>query len=112
MPMDLGAIKVYVSQEQGFWVANAIDFDIAAQSETLDGLIENMIYAIETEIVILKENKLEFSHQCGPAPDQYLNAYKNSQFRGFYAAVIDGRPQVIECRLADNVIKVHHHKAT
>lgn len=72
-------LKVLVLQENGFYVAQCLNFDIAAQGKNFEELEKNFADTVMSHIVLALEFDEEPFECLKPTPEFYKNIYKKAQ---------------------------------
>ena len=95
---DAFDLRVLLTQdEEGWWVAQGLDLDIAAQARKLSDLREEFEKALITNCAIHEAEGLDPFKAIGPAPDHLIALYENNAvaeidlYDGHFAASPAGR---------------------
>ena len=72
-------IRVLILPELGFFVAQCLEFDIAAQGSTIEEVMGNFSYAVLAHFDIAEERGEEPLEHVEPAPDFYVALYEKGQ---------------------------------
>jgi hypothetical protein len=79
-------VRVLVFRGKQRWVAQCLEFDLAAQADTLDGLWERLQMALEAERTLSASYGREPFKSLPPAPPRYLEMARrilaDSEFPG------------------------------
>ena len=70
-------LRVLIYQEEGYFVAQCLDYDVRVQAKTFTDVIRYFIFALnETYQDSLKQHGQAFAH-INPAPDKFHEMWKN-----------------------------------
>jgi hypothetical protein len=97
------AIRVIVFKEDEFWVAQCLEYDIAAQAEDLDTLRSRLFVTLKADLAASIEIRGEPFAGIDPAPPFFHNLWnrKASEFRVTRSLVNENnRPVTVELALA------------
>lgn len=78
---DFMKMSVLVMKEGDWWVAQCLEYDIAAQAKSLHDLQFEFQRIIVAHIVISLENKLKPFEHLPAAPDEYWKKYEKDSVR-------------------------------
>jgi hypothetical protein len=78
-PKEVFLIRVLLLQEGNFWVAQALEYDIAAQGRDLEGARRAFVRTFVAQIDLDIRNKKQPLDGIPPAPDWYFEAYERAE---------------------------------
>lgn len=94
--MDSRQIRAVIFQDEGVWIAQCIDYDIAAQAPTLSDVRRRLMMTINLERDYTLEKTGEEFGGIAPAPQYFHKLYHAAA--GFFQP--DGAPETMELRMA------------
>ncbi len=71
--------RVVVYQEGSQWIAQCVDFDIAAQADTMNGALRRFDMAYVAHMAHCEEIGKNFDAEVGPAPKQFETIWGTSE---------------------------------
>jgi predicted RNase H-like HicB family nuclease len=74
-------IRAIALQEDGWWVAQCLEYDIATQARTLADLERDLQQMIETHILLGRERGRPPFESIGKAPDRFWKMWDKAEFR-------------------------------
>lgn len=86
-------IRAIALQEDGWWVAQCLEYDIATQARTLVDLERDLLQMIETHILIGRERGRPPFENIGRAPDRFWKMWDEAEFRLEKATAGAPRPE-------------------
>lgn len=72
-------LRVVVFKGQKHWVAQCLEYDIAAQARQLDDLPTMLRKSLEAELELSRKEGVEPFSVLSPAPDRYWAMWKGSE---------------------------------
>lgn len=99
--MEQSVIRVLLIADRGVWVAQCIDFDLAAQGETVREALQTFVRLFEVQIETDQKAGRDPFAASRPAPRWYADRYNEASAR------IDSKPAIpppymLESRLSEN----------
>ena len=76
--MDQIKINVVLYQEDNWWIAQGLEFDISAQASSLHELHSLFAMKVVTEIVISQDLKIQPLEGIAPAPELFWQMFKEA----------------------------------
>jgi len=101
--MDQIKINVVLYQEDKWWIAQGLEFDISAQASSLPELHNLFAMKVATEIAISQDLKIQPLAGIAPAPDLFWQMFKEATMEVSAGAtpvrIEDGplAPHIISC---------------
>jgi hypothetical protein len=78
-PTNLGTISVVMFQEGEWWTAQCLEYDIAAQAETVPALCYEFVRVLFGHMVANVEFDREPFEGIGPAPEEYWHMFTEAK---------------------------------
>lgn len=72
-------IRVILFQEEGEWVAQCLEYDIAAQGSTIDEAQNGWSHTFKGYIALSEENGVEALHGVPEAPNFYKEKFEQAE---------------------------------
>jgi predicted RNase H-like HicB family nuclease len=79
--VEYGQISAIVFQDDGWWAAQCLEYDLAAQARTLSDLRYELQRVIATHVAASDELGQEPFETLKPAPQKYWDMYMAAQIR-------------------------------
>ena len=75
-------MRVIILREEHLWVAQCLEHDIAAQSDSLHGVQVEFVKMVAAQIAValsIKRDPQEFLQSLGQAPDYYHDCFQRAE---------------------------------
>ena len=93
-------VVVYKDPPQGYWVARCLEYNIGAQSDSLDGLHTAFEVTLLASVMWAKENGFDFFEKPEPAPEEFFTIWNDaSSSPARYPIEINGVDKVKNAQL-------------
>ena len=73
------SINVLIFKEDGFWVAQGLEYDLVAQGPSLDQVEKNFVQTLVSQILIDLKNGKEPLVDFGPAPEECIRHFNETR---------------------------------
>lgn len=74
-------ISVLLSENQGIWLAQCLEYDIAVEAKSLEDVSYELERTLVGHLVICDENNEEPFERIPPAPQEYWQRYARARMR-------------------------------
>jgi hypothetical protein len=77
--MNTRRIRVVLFEDEGFWCAQCLEFDVGAQAGTVPALLDELQRILSAHIEIAREVGRKPFAGLPPAPQRFFDAYESSR---------------------------------